>query len=182
MRPHSLHQRLSFRITFALLAALLAVGLPFFYFFNRFHEQQKIESLRRSSSELSRLLLIHLEKRMLEAQPHLLENDVLQLSSQSSAAAIMLLNRTEEVKVASENQMVGRRFTKSDSMCRICHEGSSTILPQTTVVDRNTETPVFRSVMLISNKPPCFGCYSSQEPINGVLVVDLPLAEAETQP
>lgn len=181
MKGRPFYQRLNVRIGGGLLVALLVVGIPFFVFFYRFHQEQLIEGLRRSSADVSQLILINLERRMVEAQPHLLDDDVRELSSYAGIERIAILNASGEVKVTSDRDLDGRIFTLRDPSCRICHDGQLPLPWQTTIIDESQRGRVFRSLMLIANRPACFACHSSSHHLNGILLVDLSLAQAQGQ-
>ncbi len=177
----SFYQRLNFRITLGLLLALLVVGVPFFLFFYNFHKSQLIESLKASSANLSQLTLTSLEQRMLEGEPHLIEADVKRLSDQSGVERIMILNKRGEVRISSDGRMKGRVFTLDEPTCSVCHRHELNRLPQTTVIQTSSHGQIFRSIILITNRPKCFKCHGPRQRINGILVVDLPMAEANRQ-
>jgi PAS domain S-box-containing protein len=181
MKLRPIHRRLNVRIGGGLMAALLVVGIPFFVFFYRFHQEQLIEGLRRSSADVSQLILMNLERRMVEAQPHLLDEDVQQLSTYAGIERIAILNASGEVKVTSDRELDGRIFTLREPSCRICHDEQSPMPWQTTIIDESERGRVFRSLMLIANRPACFDCHSSSHHLNGILLVDLSMAQAQSQ-
>lgn len=176
-----IHRRLSFRITCGLLLALLVVGVPFFVFFYSFHKNQLIESLKTSSTSLGRLIVNDLEERMLEKQPHLINQEVNQLAAESGAQRIMILNPTGEVRVSSDPRLHGRVFARTESSCVVCHTSASTARRHTTIIGNGPGGEVFRSVILIDNKPQCVQCHSPEKRVNGILVVDFSMAGTKQQ-
>jgi PAS domain S-box-containing protein len=181
MKPIPIYQRLNFRITCGLLLALLVVGVPFFVFFYHFHENQLIESMKASSTSLGQLVLNSLEGRMLEKKPHLIGPDVNQLSAQSGVQRIMVLNTKGEARISSDPRMQGRVFARTEPSCVGCHERSSAARRNTTIIENGPGGDVFRSIILIDNKPQCLGCHSPEQRVNGILVMDLSMAEAKQQ-
>jgi PAS domain S-box-containing protein len=181
MKTVLFHRRLNFRIAFGLLLALLVVGIPFFLFFYNFHKNQLIESLKTSSTNLSQLVLRSLEQRMLEDEPHLIDPDVRRLSAHSGVERIMILNTQGEVRISSDDSMRGRIFTRNDSSCSVCHSHERGAPRQTTVIEKGPASQIFRSVLLIDNKPKCFKCHATSQQVNGILMVDLSMTEAARQ-
>jgi two-component system, NtrC family, sensor kinase len=171
------HSKLNFRITCGLILALLVVGIPFFIFFYQFHQRKVIESLRKPLTDLSQLVLTDLEKRMLESQPHLLDQDISDLSAKSGAARIMILDNNGEVKVSSDAELRGRSFRIADPLCSDCHS-KATVPAQTTTLESGQSGKFLRNIFAIRNQPECFECHSSSQPLNGILVVDLPAGPA----
>jgi two-component system, NtrC family, sensor kinase len=171
------HAKLNFRITCGLILALLLVGLPFFLFFYQFHQREVIESLRKPLTDLSQLVLTDLEKRMLENQPHLLDQDISELSAESGASLVMILDNNGEVRVSSDSELLGKTFRMSDRICSDCH-GLPKVPTQTTLLETGQNGKLLRNMFAIRNRPECFDCHSSSQALNGVLVVDLPAGPA----
>ncbi|MBI3951431.1 MAG: PAS domain-containing protein [Acidobacteria bacterium] len=180
-KPIPIRQRLNFRITCGLLLALLVVGVPFFAFFYHLHKHQLIDSLKASSTSLGQLVLSSLEGRMLEKKPHLIGPDVNQLSAQSGVQRIMILNIKGETRISSDPRMQGKVFARTEPSCVVCHDHSSTARRYTTIVENGSGGEVFRSIILIDNKPQCFACHLPEQRVNGILLMDLSMAEAKQQ-
>jgi two-component system, NtrC family, sensor kinase len=171
------YSKLNFRITWGLILALLLVGIPFFVFFYQFHQREVLESLRKPLTDLSYLVLADLEKRMLENQPHLLDQDISELSAESGAARIMILDNSGEVKVSSDQELRGKSFPMTDPLCSHCHH-QSPVPSQATILEDGQTGKSLRNIFAIRNRPECVSCHSSSLPLNGILVVDLPAGPA----
>jgi PAS domain S-box-containing protein len=182
MRITPFYRRLDFKIIVGLMLALLAVGLPFLIAFYSFHKHQLIDTLKESTTNLSRLVVGSLETAMLQKQPHLLNDEVKRLSEQSHVDRIMILNKKGEVRVSSDSSMIGRVYeNKSDPTCLVCHQFSPTKRKNTAIVRNGEGQESFRNMNLIYNEPRCHGCHDPAEPINGVLVMDLSMAPTRAQ-
>ncbi len=179
MRGKRFFNGLSFRVICGLVIALLLVGIPFFVFFHRLHERQLIQSIREPMADLSQLILSSLQRRMLEHQPHLLDPDIRQLSREAGGARIMILDQEGQVRVSTDSQMLGRTFFKGGELCSSCHNRKPVAEQAMIIGSRNDEYG--RNMLVIRNKETCFNCHPSGNPINGTLIVDLPMAQARTR-
>ncbi len=179
MKVIPFYQRLDFKIVLGLILSLLAVGLPFFIFFYNFHKEQLIDGLQVTTTNLSRLVVGTLETAMLKNDPHILNEEVHRLSEQSGIERIIILNKMGEPKVSSEPEMLGKVYKNNvDPVCVVCHQYSPVARNNTTIVKDKKNTEVFRNMSLITNKPRCYGCHDPREEINGVLVMDLSMADS----
>ncbi len=182
MRISPFYHRLDFKIIVGLMFALIAVGLPFLLAFYNFHKHQLIDSLQESTTNLSRLVVGSLEAAMLKRQPHLLNAEVKRLSEQSHVERIMILNKKGEVRISSDPEMIGHVYhNKSDPTCLVCHQYSPTRRKNTAIVRNEKGEESFRNMSLIYNQPRCHGCHDPAQPINGVLVMDLSMAQSRAQ-
>jgi PAS domain S-box-containing protein len=175
MKREQFFDGLSFRITCGLVLALFVVGVPFFLSFYRLHERQMLDGMQKPMTDLSQLILTSLEKRMLEQQPHLLAPDLEDLARETGGARILILDPEGQIRTASEPGLVGGVFSKTDRVCMSCH-GLPEPLEQVSFID-SSAGKFARNVLLIRNKPSCRGCHSAGA-INGILLVDLPMAPA----
>ncbi len=127
------------------------------------HEHERGQA----SVELNRLLRASLENAMLKRDLPGLQDIVDRLGQQDGIAGVMVLNRQNEVRFASDPAFLGQRLF-SDSAPASENEVSTTFV----VNEQGRE--VMRSVNAVQNRPPCEGCHGrvTQNPINGVLIVD----------
>ncbi len=158
---------------------MLVVGLPFFVFFYNFHKEQLIDGLQVTTTNLSRLVVGTLETAMLKNDPHLLNDEVNRLSEQSGVERIIILNKSGEPKISSDPEILGKVYKNNvDPVCVVCHQYSPVARNNTTIAKDKNNTEVFRNMSLITNKPRCYGCHDPREEINGVLVMDLSMADS----
>jgi PAS domain S-box-containing protein len=176
------YQRLNFKIILGLILSLLVIGLPFFSFFYNFHKQQLIDGLKASTTNLSKLVVGTLETAMLNEEPHLLNDEIKRLSEQSGVEQIMILNKQGELKISSQPELVSKVFkNNADSMCLVCHQYSPVTRKNTTIIKDVTGKEVFRNMNIIYNQPRCYGCHDVKEKINGILIMDLSMADMREQ-
>ncbi|MFQ5822347.1 MAG: PAS domain-containing sensor histidine kinase, partial [Candidatus Heimdallarchaeota archaeon] len=182
MKITPFYQRLDVKLIFGLILSLLVVGLPFFVLFYNFHKHQLIDGLKVSTTNLSRLVVNTLETAMLQKEPHLLNEEVKRLSEQSGVERIMILNKRGELKISSDPDMIGRVYQNNvDPICLVCHRYSPVKRKNTTIAKDKKRTEIFRNMSLIYNRPRCYDCHDAEEKINGVLVMDLSMADTRRQ-
>lgn len=182
MKITPFYQRLDFKLILGLILSLLVVGLPFFTFFYHFHKHQLIDGLKVSTTNLSRLVVGTLETAMLKKEPHLLNDEVKRLSEQSGVERIMILNKRGDLKISSDPKMMGKVYKNDvDPICLVCHQYSPVKRKNTTITKDNKRTEIFRNMSLIYNRTRCYGCHDADEKINGVLVMDLSMADTRRQ-
>ena len=176
------YRRLDFKIILGLIISLLVVGLPFFIFFYNFHKEQLVDSLKVTTTNLSRLVVSTLESAMLKNERYLLNEQVKRLSEQSGVVRIMILNKKGELKVSSDPLLLGKIFNhRTDPMCSVCHKYSPIRRNNTTIARNEHEAEFFRNMSLIYNQPRCYGCHDENEKINGILVMDLSMSDTRRQ-
>ncbi|MFQ5543380.1 MAG: PAS domain-containing sensor histidine kinase, partial [Nitrospiria bacterium] len=134
------------------------------------------------TTNLSRLVVNTLETAMLQKEPHLLNEEVKRLSEQSGVERIMILNKRGELKISSDPKMVGKVYKNNvDPICLVCHQYSPVRRKNTTIAKDEKRTEIFRNMSLIYNRPRCYDCHDADEKINGILVMDLSMADTQRQ-
>ncbi len=182
MKNTPFYQRLDFKLILGLILSLLVVGLPFLAFFYNFHKNQLIDGLEVSTTSLSKLVVGTLETAMLKGEPHILNEEVKRLSQQTGVERIMILDKTGELKVSSDPDLIGKVYKNNvDPMCIVCHQYSPVTRKNTTIAKDRSRTEIFRNMSLIYNQPRCFGCHDAREKINGILVMELSMVDTRGQ-
>ncbi|MFQ5769860.1 MAG: PAS domain-containing sensor histidine kinase [bacterium] len=182
MKITPFYRRLDFKLIIGLILSLLVVGLPFFTFFYKFHKDQLIDGLKVSTTNLSKLVVSTLETAMLTKEPHLLNDEVKRLSEQSGVERIMILNKRGELKISSDPAMIGKVYKNNvDPICMVCHHSLPVMRKNTTIAKDKNGEEIFRNMSLINNRPRCYVCHGTDEKINGVLVMDLSMADTRSQ-
>lgn len=172
---------ISAKLILGLVAGLVCVGVPFFFSFYHFHRNQLLEGLKSSTSSLSRLVVSSLQSAMLHETPHILQEEVIRLSERSGVERIMILDKNGTVRVSSDKRMLGTQYNRDrDPTCLVCHRLTVPERQSTTVAE-GPSGRIFRNMNLILNEPRCHRCHDSQQSVNGVLIMDLSMAETEGQ-
>jgi PAS domain S-box-containing protein len=174
--------RLDFKLILGLILSLLVVGLPFFVYFYDFHKEQLMTGLRASTTNLSKMVVGTLQTAMLVEEPHTLVDEINRLSGQAAVERIMILNKKGELRVSSDQSMIGQVFNfNTDPICTVCHQHSPAARKNTAIVTDSNGVAWFRNMNLIYNQPRCYGCHDMEDRINGVLVMDLSMKEVQAQ-
>jgi len=172
---------LSAKLTLGLVMGLVCVGIPFFLSFYYFHRNQLLEGLKSSTSSLSRLVVSSLQSAMLREAPHVLQEEVTRLSERSGVERIMILDKNGTVRISSDKGMLGTQYHRGrDPTCQVCHRFTVPERQSTTVAE-GPSGQVFRNMNLILNESRCHRCHDPQQPLNGILIMDLSMAATEQQ-
>jgi PAS domain S-box-containing protein len=172
--------RLTVRLTAAVIIALLLIGSPFLLAFHILRRGQQVDALAEVTNALSRIVVDSLRSAMMAGEPHLMDESVLRLSEQEQVERVMLLDHRWRMHLASdapsESQVVDR---EGDPICAVCHVSGSDSPSSRTIVASTAGRRVLRSMTVIHNEPQCHKCHDPEHPINGILVMDLALEAAD---
>jgi signal transduction histidine kinase/HAMP domain-containing protein len=178
--PVPFHQRLTVRLTGAVILVLLVIGIPFFLAFQRLLRKQQFEAMSEATAALNRVVVDGLRSAMLAGQPHLLNETVRKLSEGPAVAQVLLIDHAGRVRIASDPAYEGRVLDREqDKTCRVCHLGRAGAPASRTAVTRLGTERVFRAMSTIPNEPACHGCHDPRASTNGILVMDLALGTAD---
>ena len=170
--------RLSLAIT-ALVTSLLAAGL---YLLSEHHFNAMVEGRRRAAELQNRILQAALRHQMLEkrANSTLIATILQEVGSQPEVQGVMILDHEGVVRQSSRRELVGQQFSRDTETCSVCHRKAALERTRWAVL----ELPggeVLRSVLPIENRPECYACHPPTERLNGILILDVSLAEFQTQ-
>jgi len=177
-RMNRLTLRLSLAIT-ALVTSLLAAGL---YLLSEHHFNAMVEGRRRAAELQNRILQAALRHQMLEkrANSTLIATILQEVGSQPEVQGVMILDHEGVVRQSSSRELVGQQFSRDTETCSVCHRKAALERTRWAVL----ELPggeVLRSVLPIENRPECYACHPPTERLNGILILDVSLAEFQTQ-
>ncbi len=157
------------------VAGLLVTSIAFFFLFVWLYRSQLERQRSQASIEVNRLLQASLENAMLKRDLDGLRQIVDRLGAQEEIHSVMIVNPHNEVRFASNPDMLGRHFDSQQAdACAVCHTANG-IKQQATIFVKNEQgQEILRSVNPVSNKPICNQCHGpvADNPINGVLFVD----------
>ena len=118
-----------------------------------------------------------LRSQMLDEDIGLLQEMVERLSGRAAIERIMVLERSGEVRVSSDPARVGEAFSVTGKSCSVCHNHPPAARQQIAVVELD-EGRLLRCVQPILNEPECHRCHGSEQIMNGVVIVDIPIGAA----
>lgn len=156
-------------------AGLVATSLVFLLLFVAMYRAQLQSERSQAAEDINRLLQTSLENAMLKRDLDGLHDIVTRLGQQDGILGVMIVNPDDEVRFASDQTMLGRRFSRNeDPACHVCHLEGATRADTTVFTLNESGREVLRSVNPVPNKAACIGCHGPVEtrPVNGVLFVD----------
>jgi signal transduction histidine kinase len=181
-RPIPYRNRLTVRLTGAVIVALLFIGSPFLVAFHKLQRDRQIDALIEATDRTGRAVVDSLRSAMLAGTPHLLDDVVRGLSDQEGIERTLLLDHSGRLRVSSDPAREGRVVSRErDRTCTVCHQPQSDPPTNHTVVLRIEGQRVLRSVTTIANAPRCHNCHDPAVAINGLLVMDFALRDADSR-
>jgi len=172
--------RLTVRLTAAVIGALLLIGTPFLLAFHTLRRDQQLEALTVATEGLSQLVVDSLRSSMLAGMPHLMDDAMQRIAEQEQVERVRLLDHRRHARGASgESTAAGARPQQQDPACAVCHEAGVDVPEGKTVVVSERGRRLLRSTTAIRNEPRCHECHDPADPINGVLLIDYTLGAAD---
>ena len=179
-RPIPYRHRLTVRLTGAVIAALLLIGSPFLVAFHKLQRDRQVDALIEVTDRTSRAVIDSLRSAMLAGKPHLLDDVVRGLSDQGGIERTLLLDHRGRLQVSSDPAREGQLgHRERDRTCAVCHQPGSDPPTDHAAVLSIEGQRVLRSVTTIPNEPRCHACHDPAVAINGLLVMDFALRDAD---
>ncbi len=144
--------------------------------------QQLTDTAQAALTRLSSGVETSLEYAMLKNDRFLLQQIVQNMANREGVAdRIRILDSQGIVRVSSMPDEIERRYNQSDAACQFCHSGAATPVSKTTILTAGTNHPDLTNVHVIPNSPECQQCHSPASPILGHLMIEMPLADLDSQ-
>lgn len=167
--------RLAVGITL-LVVGPLAVSL---YALSRLHLQRTIEARRHAAETQNLVLEAALCQRMLRGEHKVVPALLEEIGTQPDVRSAMILDHEGVVRYASRPDLVGNKFSpKEEGTCLTCHSLKPEERKRWVLLDRGA---ALRTVLPLENRPECHNCHDSKKRLNGILILDVSLAEAQAQ-
>ena len=168
-----LRWNLTTKFVLGTLSGLAVLSLLFLILFTSVY-RDAIESEKKDAADrVSNLLETTLKQAMLDRDLSRLQTVIEKLAAAPEVHSMWILNPASEIRFTSDPADFGRRFDASrDAGCRECHQNNPS---DTTLLFEDGEgREILRAIKAVSNQPECGECHPpvSEQPINGVLVVD----------
>lgn len=159
-----------------LVISLLAVGL---YALSRLHFNQTIEARRRAAELQNRILAAAIHHQMIEKDRKLIQAILREIGSEPEVQTAMILDHKGVVQFSSRPDFVGHEIPQDSPACMVCHSKSGAERERWALLDGEVGT--LRSVLPFENRRECHPCHDPKRRINGILILDLSLAEIQAQ-
>jgi PAS domain S-box-containing protein len=175
LRLTSTAAALTIGITFVVVIAVGAGG----FLYSAHHVDELVSrdrALARAQGELMRAALEH---QMIENDRTLIGDMLHTFGREPRVRAVMLLDRTGQVRHASGTVVAAEDLRLDGPTCQACHQFPVAQRENSRVI----ETPggaVLRTVIPFRNQEKCHGCHDPQHRINGVMLFDMDASETRT--
>ncbi|MFQ5870165.1 MAG: PAS domain-containing sensor histidine kinase, partial [Candidatus Zixiibacteriota bacterium] len=147
----------------------------------QYHRTQMIDSLKVSTTNLSKLVQKGLEYPMSENRLDVIREMVDSLSKEEGVKGVLIFDKRGTIKIASRRELEGRVVDLKEPTCQICHQLTPKSRSTTVIFETGDGSKVFRNVNPIANSPPCFRCHSPRDKTNGVLIMDFSMDRINRQ-
>lgn len=179
-RRERLFDRLSIRIALGVTSLVVAVLATGSYWLSRLHFDQTIEARRRAGALQNRILAAAIRHQMKEKDRTLIETILRELGAEPEVHNAMILDHRGVVKFSSRSGQVGQTISRESPTCLTCHAAEEKDREQWVRLEMD-QTDVVRSVLPFENRQDCHACHDPQQPINGILILDVSLDEVHSQ-
>jgi signal transduction histidine kinase len=170
------------KIMLGVLGPLAIVLALFAYIQYKVQRSLLLDTTVRTATDISDVIEGSLQYAMLARNRAEIQIAIDDIAANSQVVNLLLLNHASQVRASFPQEMLGRRFRKSDVGCVECHGPGAPYSGEfSAIVVLPDRSRVLRSFNLIENKQACHRCHDSDQPYNGVLITDLSLTEVERQ-
>lgn len=160
-----------------LVVCPLALAL---YALSSHHTARLIESRRQAAELQNSILETALWHQMVTKDRTLIQGILAEIGARPEVRAAMILDHQGQIRFADDPSRVGSSIARTSPACEICHSKDPADRDRWVVLDEKPE-PVLRSVRPIQNRAECYGCHDPSQRLNGILILDLSLAEVHAQ-
>lgn len=171
---------LRLKMMLGVLGPLAIVLALFAYVQNNLHRSMLLDVATRTATNLGGVVEGSLQHAMLMQNRAEIQASIDNIAANPQVRNLFLLNTESEVRASASQQLIGRRFSKTDVGCAVCHTPGAPQEHQfSAVLTLPDAGRVLRNCNPIENREACYGCHEPAQPYNGVLITDLSLAEIE---
>jgi PAS domain S-box-containing protein len=177
--PHVGVDRLTIRLAVGitlLVVCPLAFGL---YALSRLHLQRTIEARRDAAAMQNLVLEAALRQRMIRGDHKLVPKLLQEIGTQPDVRGAMILDHDGVVRFASRAGLVGKKLSpKEEGTCMTCHSLEPGERKHWALIDQGAG---LRTVLPLENRAECHKCHDPGKRLNGILILDVSLAEAQAR-
>jgi sensor histidine kinase regulating citrate/malate metabolism len=133
------------------LILILFMGLFFYYFLNSYRKQ-KINDITKETTRVSTVIAIGLKDAMLRRNFKLLNTIIKSIVRHQNIEKVFIVNKNGTVKISSQNKEVGKKFSKKNPTCQMCHRFNHKERNKTIIYKSKDGVNFFRNVTPIHNE------------------------------
>lgn len=154
----------------SLFTILLSTAL--LYNFNR---RQIINNAYSTAEVMSSGIEASLHHAMLTVDWQMVDEVVQAIAEENDINSLRILDMQGFVGVSSVPGEVGQQFSMQSPICQSCHAGGVPANDSQILSSQLTGRQALLNVRLIENHPECQTCHSPQQPVLGLLMLEMPL-------
>jgi PAS domain S-box-containing protein len=139
--------------------------------YSRHHFAALLERERQAALGKGELMRAALEHQMIENDRSLISQVVQRIGREPHVAGVMLLDRSGNVRHASEPGLAETHMDMASPTCQACHRLPADQRGSSRVIDASGGQ-VLRTVIPIRNREACHQCHDPTHRLNGVLIYD----------
>lgn len=170
--------RLTLRLalgTTVLVVLLLAAGL---YVVSSQHYRRSIEARKQAAESQNQVLEVALRHQMPKKDKSLINKVLGEVASQPGVRDALIVDHDGVVQFSGRPEQVGQKISRDSPTCQVCHGEDPAYRERSVVIDA-ADGQFLRSVLPIENRPECHKCHNPAQRINGMLLMDVSLAEVQ---
>jgi len=172
--------RLSIRLVVGialLVACPLAVVLTVV---SKQHYDHTIDTRRREAERHNRILEATLRHQMMEKDTTLITAILRDIGSQPDVRNAMILDHDGRVRFSSAPELLDQVIARDSPACLVCHSKAPEERETWVLLD-DSDGGALRSVLPIRNRVECHTCHDPGNELNGILILDWSLADAQAR-
>jgi nitrate/nitrite-specific signal transduction histidine kinase len=144
--------------------------------------QQLIADAQETTSHLGNVIEAGLEHAMLRNDRELINQIIKDQAETHFLSRIQVLNNLGVIKASSDPADVGQTLSDISPTCQSCpNDTLQSQQSNTGFLSQNEGQQVFLNVNLIYNRPECQGCHGPQEDLLGLLVIEKPITDLNSE-
>ena len=163
-------------MSLAIVIPLLIILGTFTYFEYHHLRSAMLNNLSLIAAQAGLMVENNLRQQMLRMDFAGMQQMLDSVNESQDIRTIYLLDTSGKVIFAPQGKNVGLQLDKSQAGCQPCHRLPGPARKNSVVVSAADGSSVFRSMTPIKNSPACNSCHNPQQPLIGLLLIDISTA------
>lgn len=159
------------------LLVILPLGLAF-YLLAESHFNHTLTARRIAAEFENRILAAALRHQMLERDDQLMMEILQEIGRQPEIRSAMVLDHEGVVRLSSHEENIGIQIPRDSPTCLVCHARTPAERERWVLLEQGG-IDVLRSVLPIANRPECHSCHDAGKEFNGILILDISMAQVQ---
>jgi len=176
----STFDRLSVRLALGITLLVLCPLAIVVYVVSAHQYEHTIDSRRAEAQRQNQILEATLRHQMMERDTTLITAIFKDIGSQPEVRSAMILDHDGFVRFSSDEARVGGLIPQDSPTCLVCHSKEPENREQWVLLE-DSSGGALRSVLPIRNREECHGCHEPKRALNGILILDLSLADVQAK-